>query len=196
MCQSGHPEMFRRLVLVVENQILQDDHEVWWIAIQCNKIGLSIVWTPYRLNDGPSGGTCFYTHFSNVYIDVDLSMVLWKSLYSWIIAPFEIILPTDDGFYSDGISIKLFVLPAMSKIRYCFVKHSILFFLILFAERFLWSQGGLLSPSNFGLKTTPANKFDKGDQACLIGLYAEYPSWICRQWEEIKVQLLKESEVK
>ena len=40
MCQSGRHEMFRRLVLVVENQILQDDHEVCWIAIQCHKIGI------------------------------------------------------------------------------------------------------------------------------------------------------------
>ena len=40
MCQGGRHEMFRRLVLVVENQILQDDHEVRWILIQCNKIGL------------------------------------------------------------------------------------------------------------------------------------------------------------
>ena len=32
----------------------------------------------------------------------------------------------------------------------------------------------LLSPSNFGLKTIPANKFDKGDQACSIGFYTEY----------------------
>ena len=76
MCQSGRHEMFRRLVLVVENQVLQDDHEVRWIAIQCNKIGLCNVGTPLRLNDGLSGGTCLYTHFSNPYIGVDLSMAL------------------------------------------------------------------------------------------------------------------------
>ena len=48
------------------------------------------------------------------------------------------------------------------------------FTLILFAERFVWSHGGFLCTSNFGLKTTPANKFGKGDRVCSIGLYAEY----------------------
>ena len=48
------------------------------------------------------------------------------------------------------------------------------FTLISLAERFVWSHGRFLCTSNFGLKTTPANKFDKGDRACSIGLYAEY----------------------
>ena len=82
----------------------------------------------------------------------------------------------------------------MSKIRYCFVKHIILFFFDLVL---------LLPPSNFGLKTAPANKFDKGDQACSIGLYAEYlaayvdakrrskfSSWnLERVWSKIKCLL-------
>ena len=48
------------------------------------------------------------------------------------------------------------------------------FTLISLAERFVWSHGRFLCTSNFGLKTTPANKFDKGDRVCSIGLYAEY----------------------
>ena len=132
MCQSSCHKKLQRLVLEVENQILQDDHEVCWIAIQCSKISPCNVWA------------------------------------------FQIILPTDDGFYSDGISIKLCVLPAMSKIRYCFVKHSILFFFDLVCKKISLITRWFISPSNFGLKTTLANKFDKGDQACSIGLYAEY----------------------
>ena len=96
-----------------------------------------------------------------------------EAFYSWIIASFQIILPMDNGFYFDRTSIKLCILSAArSDIAWSLTVYS--FSLILFEERFLWSHGGLLSPSNFGLKTTPANKFDKGDQAWSIGLYTEY----------------------
>ena len=161
MCRH---EMLWRLVLVVENSILQDDDEVHWIAIPYNKIGLCNVWKPLRFNDGPSGGASFYTHFPNPYIGEDLSITLWKSFLQSNNPPhFKLSSPQKMAFILTGYPLNSAFSQQWARSDIALSNTAYSFSLISFGERFFWSHDGLLSPSNFGLKTTLANEFDKRD---------------------------------
>ena len=81
------------------------------------------------LEDGPSGGTCVFTHLINPYISVDLPIVLWKSLFTVEKSPyFKLSSPLVMAFILTGFPYNLCALPVTSNIVDCFLKHNIFFF--------------------------------------------------------------------